>query len=158
MRSLYYIVEEKNAAGAIRSEFFTPNPWQALSEWLLKIHKPVGFPPQILNSGDDLSIVTEGHSVPVDHVMLESTARLIWQGKVMREISIRTEASYRPRIQSRSAGTAPYYMTDTYMSAVTSLRNRMRFFCDDQLDVGYILSHFAGKNVSHPLWMGRARA
>lgn len=152
MKSLYYIVEEKNYLGVVRSVFYTPNPWQALAEWLLKTHKPVGLPPGVVNHPESYMVRTDGTSAPVGNVLLNMSAHLIWKGQELRAITISTDISFRPLIQARSPGTAQYYMKDSYMAAVTHIRNRMKRFSRGELDVGYVLAHCAGRNFRHNFW------
>lgn len=152
MRSLYYIVDEKNAQGVLRSQFFTPNPWQALAEWLLKVHKPVGLPPGMTEDLDRFEVITEGKTAPVGNILLNMSAILLWEGREIRNVNIATDVSFRPRIQARSPGSAPFYMKDTYMSAVTHMRNRIKRYSRGELDVAYVLTHCAGRNVQHNFW------
>lgn len=152
MKTFYYTVEERNALGVVRSVFYTPSPWQALAEWLLKTHRPVGLPPGMVSDTERYQLKIEGGTAPVGNLLLNMSAQLLWQGNEIRTITISTDVSFRPLIQARSPGTAQYYLKDSYMAAVTHIRNRMKRFSRGELDVGYVLAHCAGRNVRHNFW------
>lgn len=152
MHSVCYVVEERNRAGGIRSRFYTPNSWQALSEWLLKLHKPLGFPPGIAVTDQEMDVQTQGSNVPLTNLILDLKGQFTWKGSPVRSVSIRTELAATPFVQFYASETARIYQTNSYMSSVTHLKNKIKSYSGGEIDVCYALANIAAKNPLHPLW------
>lgn len=150
-----YIVEETNRAGSLRCRLFTPCPWHAIAEWLVKTYRPMAFPPGSRPGDGELSLDISGKSVVVDAALLSVAATFKSNGEEVRSVTIRTEILTSEFEAHYIAGSARAYLDEDYNSAIMKMRDKLIKYCSDNLDVGYVLSQFASNDHLHPFWKPR---
>jgi hypothetical protein len=150
-----YIVEETNRAGAIRSRLFTICAWHALAEWMVKVHRPIGFPPGSRAGDGDLTLEVNGESVIVDCGFLSLVAEFRRDNETVRKIQISTQIMSRVFESHYSVGTSRIYLQEEYDRAIAKMQGRLSTYCENQMDVGYVLAQFAANDPLHGFWKPR---
>ncbi len=139
----------------LRSRLFTPCPWHAIAEWLVKAYRPIGFPPGSRPGDGELVLKISGNSFVVDHVLLSSEAIFIANGCNVRTIKIRTEIQSQLIEAHYSAGSSPVYIHPDYNKAILKMKDKLERYCLNNIDVCYVLSQIAANDHLHPFWKSR---
>ena len=146
-----YLVEDKNRFGHSRARLLTSDPWVALADWLMRGHKPLGFPPGATpgQGGLFLEVVPVRMPVMDTSMMLEATF-------LYREVPVRS-ISLRPRSQLDTdftflRPTANIYLTREYREMLHKTKERLERFCERDIQTAFILAVFASRSPTHPFW------
>lgn len=152
---IIYVVEEMNRIGVVRSMLNTEDPWMALADWLLKIHRPVGFKPGTKVGDGSLHFRSTGKCMPVDVLMIELKGFFDFNDECVREVSLSTYASQRLVDDGYHPMSGELYKSPEYEHAVMTLSNRIKAFVKGNLDVAYVLAQFAAQDTQHQFWVSR---
>ena len=154
MISLSYVVEERNRANQIRSRLITSSYSMALSDWLMKSHRPIGFPPDATFSSGDLKLDIINSCIPDSSLFIDINACFSYKGVPVRLMSISTavespDKSVKEGYCSQSAG---IYLRSEYRGAVEKLMNKLNGFSDGNIDAAYLTALFASVDIEHIFW------
>ena len=157
---ILYVVEEVNRLGSVRSRLQTKDGFMAISDWLLKIHRPVGFPSDTRVGDGSLHFTSTGLSMPLQahHACAGLVGEFHWHKDLVRRVVLSTHVSSMDFDLGYHRDSGVLYKSPEYESAVKKLSERMSQWCDGYLDVGYVLAQFAAQSTQHPFWVNRVSA
>lgn len=147
-----YTVEELNRLGQVRAQLHTRNFYLALADWMLRAHKPLGFPPGVKASTGDLRIDAIGYHMPIEDIKLELEGVFSYQGQIVRSFKIRTDIATLDIPEGFTVPSANVYKTSEYWEAVNKMKARLERFCLEQPYAAYLLAQFAARDTQHPFW------
>ncbi|MDT8924888.1 hypothetical protein RBE51_19050 [Pseudomonas taiwanensis] len=152
---IIYVVEEINRIGVVRSMLNTEDPWMAMADWLLKIHRPVGLKPGTKVGDGSLHFRSTGQCMPVDVLMIELKGFFDFHDECVREVRLSTYASQRLVDDGYHPMSGELYKSPEYGHAVMTLSSRIKDFVQGNLDVAYVLAQFAAQDTQHQFWVSR---
>lgn len=157
---IVYVVEERNRLGGIRSRLQTKDGFMAISDWLLKIHRPIGFPTGTKMGDGKLHFESEGLCMPMQsqHACMGLLGEFRWHSDVVRRVTLSTHMSSMDFDLGYHRDSGELYKSSEYESAVRKLSERLSKWCHGYLDVGYVLAQFAAQDTQHQFWVSRVAA
>ncbi|WP_241032741.1 MULTISPECIES: hypothetical protein [Pseudomonas] len=157
---ILYVVEELNRLGSVRSRLQTKDGFMAISDWLMKIHRPVGFPSDTKVGDGSLHFQSTGLTMPLpsEHACAGLVGEFHWHQDLVRKVVLSTHFSSVDYDLGYHRDSGALYKSPEYESAVKKLSERMSQWCDGYLDVGYVLAQWAAQNTQHPFWVNRVTA
>lgn len=152
MQFVVYTVEELNRFGHMRSLLITEDPITALSDWMIRAHNPLGFPPGIKPGSQELRIEVVGKRMPIGtlHILIE--CEFHYKGEVVRKVRIDSGITTIKIDEGFNHRTANIYKSEQYWGVIQKNKERVQVFSENNLHVAYILSQFAARNPNHHFW------
>jgi hypothetical protein len=161
MTSLIYSVKEVNRLIHTRSSLLTRDPMLALGDWLLRAHKPLGFPPHVRVSTGDLSIEVMANKMPIGGSNFQIEAFFVYKKEEVRAFTLETRPSTQHDGEGFSSKSAGIYQSKEYWDTIKRMRDRLIEFSSNQCDAAYLVALFASRDALHPFWRpilpGRSR-
>jgi hypothetical protein len=152
MISSGYLVEEKNRFGHSRSRLLTQDPWIALADWLMRAHKPLGFPPGSVPGQGGLCLEVVPLRMPANSPLFEIQATFIYEKTPVRVFSIYSQPVNITK-QGFLEPTANIYQSSEYWEMLQKTKERIERFCQGDLQAAYIMAIFAARTPTHPFWV-----
>lgn len=149
---LSYVVEERNRVGIIRSCLVTRDPYVALGDWLLKSHKPIGFPPNCLKNNDAVKFEITHNIFPDSSDFICMSGRFTLDGSEVRSFAIRTQVLKKESSLGYSDESSKIYLRKEYSAAIKKIRDRLERFSEGSIDAAYLLALFASRDALHLFW------
>lgn len=146
-----YLVEDRNRFGHSRSRLLTTDPWIALADWLMRSHKPLGFPPGTVPGQGGLSLEVLPLRMPAKEPLMDLEAIFVYQETTVRTIVLSSPKSAETEFGFLSP-TAHIYLTREYREMLHKTKERLERFCAGDLQVAFILAVFASRSPTHPFW------
>lgn len=147
-----YLVEEKNRFGHSRSRLLTDDPWVALADWLMRAHKPLGFPPGSVPGQGGLSLEVLPIQMPARSSLFEIQATFVYQETPVRTFLISSQPLSLTK-QGFLEPTANIYQSREYWEMLQKTKERIERFCQGDLQAAYIMVIFAARTPTHPFWV-----
>lgn len=146
-----YLVEDKNRFGHSRSRLLTIDPWIALADWLMRCHKPLGFPPGATPGLGGLSLEVLPMCMPVKEPTMSLEAIFVHHETAVRTIALSSSALGETEFGFLNP-TANIYLTREYREMLHKTKEKLERFCEGDLQAAYILAVFASRSPTHPFW------
>jgi len=146
-----YLVEDKNRFGHSRARLLTSDPWMALADWLMRGHKPLGFPPGAIPGQGGLFLEVVPIRMPVMDLSMTLEGTFVYQDTPVRSISL----SARSQLETDFGflrPTANIYLTREYREMLHKTKEKLERFCQGDIQVAFILAVFASRSPTHPFW------
>jgi hypothetical protein len=144
-----------------RSSLLTRDPMLALGDWLLRTHKPLGFPPNVRVSTGDLRIEVMANKMPIGSNSFQIVAYFVYKKEEVRALSLETRESTEHDDEGFTPKSAGIYQSKEYGDTIKRMRDRLAEFSSEQCDAAYLVALFASRDSLHPFWRpilpGRAR-
>lgn len=154
---IVYVVEERNRLGGIRSRLQTKDGFYAMSDWLLRIHRPIGFPPGSRVGDGTLHFRSTGLCMPIpsQHALAKLLGEFSYNSQVVRQVTLTTHLSSLEFDMGYHRDSGELYRSPEYGAAVRKLSERMSRWCEGYLDIGYVMAQFAAQDTQHDFWVSR---
>lgn len=145
-----------------RSNLLTRDPMLALGDWLLKAHKPLGFPPNVRVSTGDLRIEVMATKMPIGSDDFQIEAYFVYKKEEVRTFTLETRAAKPHENEGFTEKSAGIYRSKEYWDTINRMRTRLVEFSSAHCDAAYLVALFASRDALHPFWRpllpGRARS
>lgn len=149
---ILYTVEEQNRVGIVRSRLHTRDVLIAIADWLIKSHRPVGFPPGVRMGVGEVEVESKGVWVPLQDRVLTLEASIHYQGHLVRSLSISTSLVTLDIDEGFTQGSVAIYRSESYSRALIRMKDRVVSFVGKEPCEASILALFAARDTNHPFW------
>lgn len=143
--TISYIVEEYRSGSVQVSKLTTTNIWLACSDFLIKMRssKKQGLSCKILPT----TKTRDGNN----HVIFVN-AFLLKEGRVYKEVVIRTKTSIEGENKFDRTKTNDYYLSESYLQALKGLVRHLKSFKRENVAGLLALIVFSSVDDNHTLW------